>query len=195
MEQQPSKQLRPNLSKAIFEVQQEIAFSLDADSNNSHVNSKFASLKAVYKCVRSALRKVGVMVRHDKIVYPEHHEQVLCTILEHVESGETYESRCFLKPEKPSLYGWGGCETYMKRYTLCSMLGITIGEQDDDGQEEALYIKRVSEFRALISSHAPHLASAIKEEFKFSNLKDLGDAGLLEVACYIIRNLNNSKKG
>ena len=179
---------RSNINKAFFIAQAEFD-KLDGESRNGGFNSKYANLGEVYSCVRKALRDNGIMVRHDKDVHPESKEQLMVTIVEHAATGERYESTCFLRPDKPSQQGWGAAETYMKRYTLCSMLGIAIGEKDDDGESGRLYLQKVSEFRNLIGKFAPHVATALKEELKFNELKDLGDEGLFQAACFIIKNM------
>jgi hypothetical protein len=98
---------------------------------------KYADLPAVISAVTPALNKNGLAV----IQIPMDGDLVT-TILH--ESGERISGNMKL-PENTSPQELGSWITYLRRYSLCAMLGIAADEDDDAGSAEAGHQERGTE--------------------------------------------------
>lgn len=86
----------------------------------------YADLTGIWECIRKPLSSVGLSVTQ---VF---NENMITTILLH-SSGQWIESDLTLKGIGGKAQDLGSEITYMKRYALSSILGIT-SEEDDDGE-------------------------------------------------------------
>lgn len=129
-----------------------VGFSKDMDkikkdSDNTFFKSKYASLSQIQDDIQLPLSKAG-------LIYTQHPEtnNILTTILIHVESGEYMQSGFDIHPipeystekDKDKKVLWrseqshispqalGSAITYAKRYALVAILGLNI-DDDDDG--------------------------------------------------------------
>ncbi len=101
------------------------------DSSNPFFKSKYADLSAVWDACRKPLTDNGLSVVQTADFIPEYPEMVCIeTILCH-SSGEWIRGRLAVKPMKPDPQSVGSCITYLRRYSLQSMVGIA--PEDDDG--------------------------------------------------------------
>lgn len=101
------------------------------DSSNPFFKSKYADLSAVWDACRKPLADNGLSVVQTADFIPEHPDMVCIeTILCH-SSGEWIKGRLAVKPVKPDPQSVGSCITYLRRYSLQSMVGIA--PEDDDG--------------------------------------------------------------
>lgn len=117
------------LAMALIAAQTEMP-AVEPDSVNPHFESRFVSLGHLIAKVRPVLN------RHDLAVtqYPSRDEDgtpTLVTILLH-KSGERLESTAPLLLPKQDPQGQGSAITYMRRYALAAVLGIS-DQEDDDG--------------------------------------------------------------
>lgn len=101
-------------------------------SANPFFKSRYADFTTVVKASRPALTKNGLCVTQ-LILSNEEGHSVLHTILGH-SSGQYIETRIKMNPAKNDVQSWASCLTYLKRYTYAAMVGITTGEEDDDGE-------------------------------------------------------------
>lgn len=101
-------------------------------SANPFFKSRYADFTTVVKASRPALTKNGLCVTQLILSNDEGHS-VLHTILGH-SSGQYIETRIKMTPAKNDVQSWASCLTYLKRYTYAAMVGITTGEEDDDGE-------------------------------------------------------------
>lgn len=120
-----------NIGKALLRAQENFSPII---KETKAFNYKYAPLDQVLECVQGALRDEGILITQpcDVGCGDESFLAEQATILTHVESGETMESRI------PLLCTTGaqdrGSEiTYMRRYTLLSLLGVHPKGEDDDG--------------------------------------------------------------
>ena len=97
------------------------------DAKNPFFKSTYASLQNIQDAIREPLIECGLTVSQ----HPEG-EHGLTTILMH-SSGEWIESHYVMTPVKNDPQGIGSCITYQKRYALTSVLNLSIGDPDDDG--------------------------------------------------------------
>jgi len=80
--------------------------------------------------IRKPLREAGLVISQ----LPG--DGTLTTLLAHFESGEFVQSTITLAPVKDNNpQAVGSALTYARRYTLSAVLGLPIGEDDDDGHQ------------------------------------------------------------
>jgi hypothetical protein len=104
--------------------------------NNSNAQyGKYADLSEVLSAVNPALNKNGLVMFQTYTHTPEM-RQVLVTTLGH-------SNGAYIKSSAPlvldggrgnALHTWGGATTYQRRYAALSILGLSVGLPDDDGQ-------------------------------------------------------------
>lgn len=118
------------LSAALSKAQA-IMEGASKDSSNPFFKSKYADLSAVWDACRKPLTDNGLSVVQTADFIPEHPDMVCIeTILCH-SSGEWIKGRLAVKPVKPDPQSVGSCITYLRRYSLQSIVGIA--PEDDDG--------------------------------------------------------------
>ena len=102
------------------------------DATNPYYKSKYASLGAFIDATDSALTDNGILLF--QCVGHENEKPVLFTTLTHAESGQWIRSSAPLINKSGDSQGLGSAITYMRRYSLCAMLGIC-ADEDDDGNK------------------------------------------------------------
>lgn len=112
------------LSKA-----QGVIIPASKDSNNPFFKSKYADLASVWQVARDPLYKNGLSVTQ----HPSADGNVVTieTILTHG-SGQWMSSKLTMQAKDASPQAIGSCITYIRRYSLSSIIGIA-SEEDDDG--------------------------------------------------------------
>ncbi len=127
------------LSKAQAEIE-----NAEMDATNPHYGSQYASLDSCLKAVRPALTKHGLCL----IQMPRYETTdkgvliVLETILGHT-SGQQITNYFSMYPPKQDPQGIGSCLTYMRRYTVMAICGIS-GAYDDDAEGAAAEAATIS---------------------------------------------------
>jgi len=139
------------ISKAMAKFQEEVKQPF-RDADNPFFKSKYVPLENVVEAIHDIAPKHGLSF----VQFPLNDDTGrvgVSTLLMH-ESGEWIEfPPVFFEAEKQTPQGYGALITYIKRYSLSAIFGIT-SDQDDDGNEssqnEALatekqrgYIKRL----------------------------------------------------
>lgn len=134
-----------NIGKALSLFQTKME-KVKKDSNNPYFKSKYASLSNILESIQLPMAESGLAFSQ----LPD--GDSLTTILIHPESGEFIQSSYSIKPipeytkEKDrdgnviyrgesyvSPQAIGSAVSYARRYALCSILGINVGDEDDDG--------------------------------------------------------------
>jgi len=101
------------------------------DSINPFFKSKYADLSSVWDACRKPLSENGLSIVQISDFLPDNPDMVCIeTILCHT-SGEWIKGKLAVKPVKPDPQSVGSCITYLRRYSLQSMVGIA--PEDDDG--------------------------------------------------------------
>lgn len=119
------------LATALSKCQGEITPAIK-DSNNPFFKSKYADLNSVWSVCREPLSKHGLAVIQtmDK---DEAGALVLITTLAH-SSGQWIRSKTPIPLLKSDPQAMGSSITYMRRYSLSAIVGISTDE-DDDGEK------------------------------------------------------------
>jgi hypothetical protein len=101
------------------------------DSSNPFFKSKYADLSSVWDACRKPLSDNGLSVVQTSEFIPEHPDMVCIETLLCHSSGEWIKGRLAVKPVKADPQSVGSCITYLRRYSLQSIVGIA--PEDDDG--------------------------------------------------------------
>lgn len=117
------------IAAALAKAQAEIS-NVVKDAANPHFRSQYATLAAVLDVARPVLAKNGI-----SIMQPAGSDEtgnvVVETMLAH-SSGQWMRSSIACRPAKADAQGMGSVITYLRRYSLASMVGIA--QADDDGE-------------------------------------------------------------
>lgn len=117
-----------NLAVALTKFNGEV-HSIAKDAKNPHFKNNYASLDNIVEEIRPILQKHGLSVL--QIPGGDGENVIMKTMLLH-ESGEWLESEpLVMRPVKNDPQGMGSCITYARRYSLCSMLSLSTGIDDD----------------------------------------------------------------
>jgi len=100
------------------------------DAVNSHFKQKYATLDKVWESFGEPLRKNGLEIVQQ--TYVENGHCFLYIRLIHVPSGQWLGSQFPLGPITGTSQAMGSAITYMKRYSLCTLIRPA-SEEDDDG--------------------------------------------------------------
>ena len=118
------------LSKALAKFQEEVKQPLK-DKNNPFFKSKYVPLENVVEAITDVAPKNGLSFVQWAL-NDESGRVGVATMLMH-ESGEWIEfDAVHMKADKETAQGAGALITYLKRYSLSAVFGIT-SDQDDDG--------------------------------------------------------------
>jgi hypothetical protein len=132
-----------NLFKALAEFQQEVPVIHKATQGYGYT---FADLPKIFSVINPLLKKHGL--GFTQLIENEN----LTTILFHVESGETIESKMALLKDV-ALKGmnefqvYGSQLTYFRRYALSSILGIVTDKDTDAGGEQVKKPRTITDER------------------------------------------------
>ena len=103
------------------------------DKANPHFKNRYASLASCLDAVRGPLSKNGIALMQT-ISTPAPDWVTVTTVLAH-SSGQRI-SCDFGGRAAPQIQQTGATVTYLRRYALCSMLGV-VGDEDDDGETDS----------------------------------------------------------
>jgi ERF superfamily len=129
LEKMQSDQIN-ELATALSKVQGELTPAIK-DSKNPFFKSSYADLSSVWNCCKDALSKYGLAII--QTMDAKDGQNVLITTLAHA-SGQWMRSCLPILNEKNNAQGLGSAITYMRRYALSAIVGITC-DDDDDGNE------------------------------------------------------------
>lgn len=115
------------LATALAKAQSEIQPALK-DSINPFFKSKYADLSSVWNACKGALTKNGLAIVQTMDQREGH--LVLLTTLAHA-SGQWIRSTIPVVSAKQDAQSIGSAITYMRRYSLAAMVGVTTDEDDD----------------------------------------------------------------
>jgi hypothetical protein len=118
------------LAGAMLKVQAEINPAIK-DAANPFAKSRYATLNSVILASREALLKHGVWVTQYPIEV-EVGQLGLVTKLTHATSGQFQSCLLVMPLAKQDPQGYGSAMTYARRYSMASMIGLIV--EDDDGE-------------------------------------------------------------
>jgi len=142
----------------------------DRNKENPYFKVRYADLKAVVNASRPALTKHGLAVIQDLLTSDEN-QIFLHTILTHT-SGQYIESRMRVIPPKADIQSISSYITYLKRISYASLVGVVVGDEDDDG-EAATEPYRDVRIKKTSSSHHPDQCEQLGETITREQLEEL----------------------
>ena len=123
----PTRPKMDELFAALALAQAEISAAV-ADKENTHFGFKYADLDACWDACRKPLSDNELAIIQIPSV-GESGAVNMQTILGH-SSGQSISSSYSMHPDKGGPQALGSCMTYLRRYMLCAMVGIS--QEDDD---------------------------------------------------------------
>lgn len=132
------------LAAALLAVQKG-APKIQRDSLNPHFKNKYISLDSLMPQILPLLNENGLVLTQlpSYLAGIEGPVPALRTRITHVESGETSEDIVPLLLDKENSQGVGSAITYMRRYSLLSILGL-VADVDDDGEQASRTEKKTT---------------------------------------------------
>lgn len=114
---------------------------LKKSQSNPHFKSKYAGLVDVMEALHPLLAKHGFVLLQP-VRNGEDNKISVDTTLIHVESMQSLSATLSYSPEKNNAQGVGSLITYMRRYSLMSLVGMVADDDDDDGNKASQAPKR-----------------------------------------------------
>ena len=124
------------IAPALVSAQKAITFA-SKDGINPHFKNKYASLSSVIDAVKPALNEAGIVFIQTASP-SEDNKLHLTTRLIH-SSGEWIEDTATCPLSKQDAQGFGSCMSYLRRYSLSSIVGLY--QDDDDGQSASAPVR------------------------------------------------------
>ncbi len=115
---------------AIAQGEMEEAFSSGFNNNFKY---NYANINDLLKIARPVLSKNKIAVTQKILMLEDDGGEVLETQITHC-SGQWTKSICKIKPARADIQAYGAYITYLKRYQLQALIGISAGSDDDDGE-------------------------------------------------------------
>lgn len=128
-----------NLFKALAEFQQEVPVIFKGSTaGQGNFAYQYTDLPAIFKAINPLLKKNGL--GFSQITEFKDGHDYLVTIVFHIESGETLETRTRLMPDvelkgQNVFQSYGSQLTYFRRYGISQILGL-VTDKDTDAQGE-----------------------------------------------------------
>ena len=137
--------MEPNtLHKALAKAQSEFPLVKKTDSN-PFFKSKYAGLPSVLEVVLPILHKNGLYITQCPV--SEGERVGVQTTITHAESGDSVQGSFSMQLSKNDPQGAGSAITYARRYSLVSMLGLNVDEDDDANHASGLPKQEVPTIR------------------------------------------------
>jgi len=197
----PPEPQRDKLFAALAIAQGQIKAAI-ADKENTHFNFKYADLDACWEACRGPLSENELAIIQIPSV-GESGAVNMQTILGH-SSGQWIDSHYSMHPDKGGPQALGSCMTYLRRYMLCAMVGIS--QEDDDAnmatadpdEYERISKTQVDELLVLADNLFKKSADQVVERmlakvFELTSVKDI-PADLFEQAKTLLENQAKREK-
>jgi hypothetical protein len=198
------------LATALAKAQAEFSVAGE-NKNNPFFKSAYADLMSVVQASRPALTKNGLSVI--QIILDGDDGKWLITKLMHT-SGEWVHSKVKIVPAKNDVQGISSTITYMKRVCYVSLVGVVVGEEDDDGEaavvrtqdvypqsygskEEPVITKDQLEEINMLLQDRPDVAKTVLDGLKKQGIDRLADIPKAQYYAYAnrIRELKQAESG
>lgn len=144
------------LAQALMKVQRNLQ-PVAKDATNTYIGNRYATLNTVMDACRDLLLENNIWMIQYPVPAPASggiEALGLVTKLTHVTSGQWQSGLAVAPLPKADPQGYGSCLSYLRRYTLCAMLGIVT--EDDDGEGAKKTVKS--------RAHAPRPENASQRE-------------------------------
>ena len=154
------------LSKAMADFQKEVKQPFK-DKSNPFFKSKYVPLESVVEAINDIAPKHGLSFTQWAL-NNENGTVGIATLLMHT-SGEFIEyDPVFIPAEKQTPQGYGALITYLKRYTLSAIFGIT-SDEDDDGNNSSKNELASDKQLDMISTLMRNVSEDKQEQLKYFN--------------------------
>jgi hypothetical protein len=141
--------MNKSINEKLFALQNEIG-AISKDANNPFYKSKYFDINSLIKQLQPLFQK------HRLLLLQPIEESLVYTRIVCVDSGEFVEASMKL-PDLADIQKLGGAVTYLRRYTLSSLLGLQ--SEDDDGNAAS---------SASVKSSAPKVKEKLSKD-RFDN--------------------------
>jgi len=170
------------LTSALVKVQGELK-AAKKTSENPFYHHRYADLATVWELCRKPLSDNGLAIIQTTDEVGD--KLILETLLCHT-SGEWIKGKLPITPVKQDPQGIGSAITYARRYALCSIVGITSEDEDDDaesamGREQEMKIPEPITQAQQKKIFASSREKGIEEEVKVYMSKTFGKAHTKEL--------------
>jgi len=119
------------LATALAKAQGEMSVA-GKNQKNPFFKSNYADFEAIIAASRPALSKYGLSVVQSP--FATEAGSFLETVLLH-SSGQWIKSRAMHQPAKTDVQSLSSYNTYLKRMCYTSLIGVAVGDEDDDGNK------------------------------------------------------------
>jgi len=216
-------QPEPNRSSEINELASALAKAqgemenAEKNKTNPFFKSNYADLASVVAASRPHLTKNGLSVTQ-QIIHQDDGQMMLITTLWHV-SGQWINSKLRIVPLKNDVQSLASTVTYQKRMCYNALIGVTVGENDDDGESavatsretfakgvalntkynpkenvaEVITKEQLDELHYELAEY-PDIAEMVLDGLKILNLADMPKSKFL-VSIKRIRDIKNERNG
>lgn len=168
-----------NLAAALSAFQNEVKQPLK-DKKNPFFNSKYVPLENIVEVINNTAHSHGLSF----IQYPTSSESKvgIVTVLMH-NSGEFIQTEpVYVTPKNNDPQSVGSAITYLKRYSLSAVFGITSDEDDDGNQathaapkrQDAITAKQKTEISQFVNSISKKTGMSITQVYNSSSKAALG---------------------
>lgn len=166
--------------------------SVDTPKHNTKVQVKtkqggsytfeYTDLTGIFDALKQVYKEHGIMVMQNAYTTENGHVAVETTLLH--ESGEFVKSEPLSFPADNNIQGFGGQATYLKRYSLSAMTGIST-EKDDDGnytsgnqasfEKKEITPKQVGAIKSKVGKFAQMRGKSQDDVYAAIELKNIDD--------------------
>lgn len=120
--------------------------TVEKNEENPFHESTYASLSQILNVIRPILNDQGLILMQMPVSGTKENSICIKTRLIHVESQQFIETNSIsVTPNKNDIQLFGSLMTYLKRYEITSLLGLSFSEEDDDGNSSMLASKEEEE--------------------------------------------------
>ena len=165
------------------------------DANNPFFKSKYVELEGVQKAIDDALVGTGITYQQFPEVAENGHSAI-STVVMH-DSGEYILFPPYSMPaDKQTPQGHGSTLTYLRRYTLSAIFGVS-SDKDDDGNKASenapSYKQRIDDAYAAIQKvgkmNKTQVDQLVKDELNIQSLSKVTDSDRFQTLSKIYRNV------
>lgn len=188
MSEKENKEL--SMWEAFVKAQSEIKIAV-LNKTNPHFKSKFADLKSVFDSCKKALNDNGFAISQP-ICFEGGNVHIKTELI--YKTGERIESS-FPLSMVGNIQQIGSQITYIRRYSLSSILGIVADEDDDANSTCPLTIteREIKTLEGLIDTLPAHFKNKLLANAKVERLEDIKQSDLPKIVNWL--NANIRKEG
>lgn len=161
------------LSAALATAQSQMD-SAKKRATNPHFKSKYAKLEDILGACLPSLNENGLSISCTPCLV-DGNDMMVCTLMH--KSGQYLRSGMRLINPKGDMQGFGSACTYAKRYMVASVVGLSIDENDDDGNACANDRKITAAQAKMLEDRMnvidPDAVSKTLAKWNLNSLKDL----------------------